>query len=121
MLCQGEDHCRAWNETRCPGGQVQVDYTDSQRVNNIQLSKNLKIVQPNTTTIYTCSVMVEEQQKRELVFVAPKILDVKEGDILCSPQAGGIMHRIVTEVSNGTHELTQMKEKARKRKMDSLN
>lgn len=98
---QEDGHCRAWNETRCPGGRVQVDYTDPQRLVNVLLAKNVKIVQPNTTIIYACPIMLEEQQKTALVFVAPKELDVKKGDVLCSPQAGGIMHKIVKELIDG--------------------
>lgn len=96
-----QDHCRAWNETRCPGGRIQVDYTDPERVVHVQLAKNVKIVEPNTTIIYACPVMLKEQQKTSNVFVAPKEIDVKEGDILCSPQAGGILHKITKEVADG--------------------
>lgn len=100
---QEEGKCRAWNTTRCPRGKVLVDYTDPQRVNNVELAKNVKIVEPNTTTIYACPVMLDEKQKVSLVFVAPKVLDVEQGDILCSPQAGGIMHKIVKEITDGEY------------------
>ncbi|KAL9982165.1 hypothetical protein ACROYT_G010976 [Oculina patagonica] len=93
--------CRAWNETRCPGGQVQVDYTDHQRMNNVELAKNVKLVDPNNTIIYSCPVTMDEQQDMSLVFVSPKHLDIRESDILCSPQAGGIMHKIVKAAIDG--------------------
>jgi len=95
--------CRGWNETSCPGGKVHVDYTDPQRVYNVELAKNLKVVEPNTTTIYACPVMLDKEDQVSAVFVAPKDLNVKEGDILLSPQAGGIMHKIVTERTNGNY------------------
>ena len=68
---------------------------------HVQLAKNVKIVEPNTTIIYACPVMLKEEQKTSNVFVAPKEIDVKEGDILCSPQAGGILHKITKEVADG--------------------
>jgi len=78
-----------------------VDYTDRRRSNNVELAKNVKLVEPNTTTIYACPVMIVNTDEMSLVFVAPKVLDVGQGDILCSPQAGGIMHKIVDVVVNG--------------------
>lgn len=101
MNFQEGSQCRAWNETRCPGGKVQVDYTDPKRVNNVELAKNVKLVEPNTTTIYACPVMLDRQEKVSLVFVAPTVLEVEKGDILCSPQAGGIMHKITAEITDG--------------------
>lgn len=80
-----------------------MDYTDPQRTKNVELAKNVKLVQPNTTTIYVCPVLMDEQQEMSLVFVAPKTLDVKEQDIVCSPQAGGIMHKIVKVVGIGKY------------------
>ena len=80
-----------------------MDYTDPQRVNNVQLAKNVKIVEPNSTIIYACPVILEGAERISPVFVSPKVLNVGEGDILCSPQAGGIMHKIVTEYTDGMH------------------
>ena len=101
MNWQGEGKCRSWNETHCPDGQVSVDYTDPERSKNVELAENVKFVEANTTVIYACPVIMAQQQVRSLVFVAPKVLEVQAGDILCSPQAGGIMHKIVAEVSDG--------------------
>ena len=78
-----------------------VDYTDPQRSENVELAENVKFVEPNTTVIYACPVIMAEHKKMSLVFVAPKVLDVQADDILCSPQAGGIMHKIVAEVRDG--------------------
>ena len=82
---------------------MKVDYTDPQRINNVELAKNVKFVEPNETVIYACPVIMAKQERVSLVFVAPRVLDVQAGDILCSPQAGGIMHRIVKEVSDGEY------------------
>ena len=78
-----------------------MDYADPQRSENVELVENVKFVEPNTTIIYACPVIMAEQKEISLVFVAPKVLDVKVGDILCSPQAGGIMHKIVAGVNDG--------------------
>jgi len=78
-----------------------VDYADPQRSENVELAENVKFVEPNTTVIYACPLIMAEQKEISLVFVAPRVLDVRVGDILCSPQAGGIMHKIVAEVSDG--------------------
>ena len=78
-----------------------MDYTDPQRSQNVELAENVKLVEQNTTVIYACPVIMAEHEEMSLVFVAPKDLDVQAGDILCSPQAGGIMHKIVAEVTDG--------------------
>jgi len=78
-----------------------VDYTDPQRSENVELAENVKFVEPNTTVIYACPVIMAERKEISLVFVAPKVLEVQAGDILCSPQAGGIMHKITAEVTDG--------------------
>jgi len=78
-----------------------VDYTDPERSHNVELAENVKFVEANTTVIYACPVTTAQHKGISLVFVAPKVLDVQAGDILCSPQAGGIMHKIVAEVSDG--------------------
>ena len=78
-----------------------MDYTDPRRSENVELAENVKFVEPNTTVIYACPVIMTEQKDISLVFVAPKFLDVQASDILCSPQAGGIMHKIVAEVTDG--------------------
>ena len=78
-----------------------MDYTDPQRSENVELAENVKFVEPNTTVIYACPVIMAERKEISLVFVAPKVIDVQAGDILCSPQAGGIMHKITAEVTDG--------------------
>ena len=78
-----------------------VDYTDPQRSENVELAGNVKFVEPNTTVIYACPVIMAEHKDVSLVFVAPRVLDVQADDILCSPQAGGIMHKIVAQVTDG--------------------
>ena len=78
-----------------------MDYTDPERGENVKLAENVKFVEANTTVIYACPVIMAQNKEISLVFVASKVLDVHVGDILCSPQAGGIMHKIVAEVTDG--------------------
>ena len=78
-----------------------MNYTDPQRRNNVEFAKNVKFVEPNETLVYTCPVILPNQERVSLVLVAPKVLKVEKGDIVCSPQAGGIMHKIVKEISDG--------------------
>ena len=82
-----------------------VDYSDPQRIKNVQLAKNVKIVEPNETIIYACPITWDAEEDPSLLFVAPKALDVKAGDILSSAQAGGIMHKIVNAVDDGNEFL----------------
>ncbi|XP_022808829.1 uncharacterized protein LOC111345812 [Stylophora pistillata] len=100
-----ENQCRSWNETQCPGGKIKVNYTDPQRKNNVEFAKNVKFVEPNETLIYACPVILPKQDTESLVLVAPRALKVKKNDILCSPQAGGIMHKIVKEIGDGPFQL----------------
>ena len=67
----------------------------------MEFAKNVKFVEPNETLIYACPVILPKQDTESLVLVAPRALKVKKNDILCSPQAGGIMHKIVKEIGDG--------------------
>ena len=85
---------------------MMVDYSNPQRIKNMQLAKNVKIVEPNETVIYACPITSDVEEDPSMLFVAPKALDVEAGDILSSPQAGGIMHKIVNAVNDGTRRLS---------------
>ena len=94
MSLQKEGNCKAWNDTRCPHGLVKVDYTDSNRIENTMLRSNVKVINPNTTRIYSCPVMIPDAEGTTTLIIAPRSLDVKTGDVLSSPQAGGLMHKV---------------------------
>ncbi|XP_022804999.1 uncharacterized protein LOC111342215 isoform X2 [Stylophora pistillata] len=100
-----ESQCTSWNETQCPGGKIVVNYTDPLRRDNVEFAKNVKFVEPNETLVYACPVILPKQDRVSLVLVAPRALKVQKGDILCSPQAGGIMHKIVKEIKDGPFQL----------------
>ena len=82
---------------------MKVDYTDPERRNNVELADNLKLVEPNDTIIYACPVIMAKQDELSLILVAPNVLNIQAGDIVSSPQAGGILHKIVKEVNDGKY------------------
>jgi len=73
---------------------VTVDYTDPNRIENTLLRSNVKVIDPNTTIIYSCPVMLPGRDETTSVFVAPRGLGIRAGDVLCSAQAGGVMHKV---------------------------
>ncbi|PFX25774.1 Tenascin-X [Stylophora pistillata] len=89
-----EGKCRSWNETRCPHGLVKVDYTDPKRINNTVLRSNVKVIDPNTTIIYSCPVLLPGRTDVTSVLILPRSLGIKAGDLLSSAQAGGVMHTV---------------------------
>ncbi|XP_078343101.1 uncharacterized protein LOC144628871 isoform X1 [Oculina patagonica] len=95
--------CRAWNETRCPHGLVQVDYKDPNRINNTLIRSNVKVIDPNTTIIYSCPVILPGQDFETSVFVVPRGLEIKVGDVLSSAQAGGVMHKVNVTTTTGPY------------------
>ena len=98
---QEKGKCRAWNETRCPYGLVQVNYKDPNRINYTLIRSNVKVIDPNTTLIYSCPVLLPGQDEATSVFVAPNGLEINVGDVLSSAQAGGIMHKVNDTTSTG--------------------
>ena len=98
---QEKGKCRAWNETRCPHGLLQVNYKDPNRINNTLIRSNVKVIDPTTTIIYSCPVLLPGQDDATSVFVAPRSLGIKVGDVLSSAQAGGVMHKVNDTTTTG--------------------
>ncbi len=73
---------------------VQVDFTDPNRINNTMLQSNVKVIDPNTTIIYSCPVILPGHDDATTVFVVPSGLKINVGDVLSSAQAGGVMHKV---------------------------
>ena len=71
-----------------------MDYTDPNRINNTLFKSNVKVIDPNTAIIYSCPVLLPGQDDATSVFVAPRDLEIKMGDVLSSAQAGGVMHKV---------------------------
>ncbi len=80
---------------------MQVDYTDSNRINNTLIRSNVKVIDPNTTIIYSCPVLLPGQDFETSVFVVPRGLGIKVGDVLSSAQAGGVMHNVNVTTTTG--------------------
>ena len=78
-----------------------MDYTDQNRIENTLLRSNVKIIDPNTTVIYSCPVTLPGDDGTTSVFVAPRSLGIKAGDVLSSPQAGGVMHKVNETTTTG--------------------
>jgi hypothetical protein len=73
---------------------VHVDYTDKSRINSTQLRSNVKVIDPNISTIYNCPVLLPGKDEITSVFVAPRELGIKVGHVVTSKQAGGMMHKV---------------------------
>ena len=71
-----------------------MDYTDPNRIESTLLKSNVKVINPNTTILYNCPVLLPGRDDTTSVFVAPKGLDIRDGDVLTSAQAGGVMHKV---------------------------
>ena len=80
---------------------VEVDYTDPNRIENTLLRSNVKVINPNSTIIYSCPVMLPGRDDTTSVFVAPRGLGIKVGDVLSGAQAGGLMHRVNLTTNTG--------------------
>jgi len=78
-----------------------VDYTDPNRINSTILKSNVKVIDPNTAIIYSCPVLLPGQDDATSVFVAPRDLGIKAGDVLSSAQAGGVMHKVTDTTNTG--------------------
>ena len=105
---QEEGKCRSWNETRCPHGLVKVDYTDPKRINNTVLRSNVKVIDPNTTIIYSCPVLLPGRTDVTSVLILPRSLGIKAGDLLSSAQAGGVMHTVNETTFAGKNSIIQL-------------
>ena len=80
---------------------MKVDYKDPNRVENTLLRSNVKVINPNTTIIYSCPVTLPGDDDTASVFVAPRGLGIEAGDVLSSPQAGGVMHKVNETTATG--------------------
>ena len=78
-----------------------MDYKDPNRINNTLIKSNVKVIDPNTTIIYSCPVLLPGQDDATSVFVAPRGLGIKAGDVLSSAQAGGVMHMVNDTTTTG--------------------
>ena len=80
---------------------MKVDYTDPDRIENTLLRSNVKVINPNTTSIYSCPVLLPGHKESMSVFVVPRSLDIRVGDVISSAQAGGVMHNVNMTTDTG--------------------
>ena len=93
--------CTGWNETRCPSGIIQPDYSDPDRVIMTQLNENIVNLDNYNISLFKCPVVSlyyednNEEDASMIVFNSDKITnDIQPRSILFSKQAGGIIHKI---------------------------
>ncbi|XP_078593656.1 uncharacterized protein LOC144871725 isoform X2 [Branchiostoma floridae x Branchiostoma japonicum] len=86
--------CPVWNEQKCPSGFVRPDYSDESRILRSLVHRNVKYVDPKKVILYSCPVepIVRETATDTTLFVAYPKIDAFDGDIISSPQSGGVMH-----------------------------
>ncbi|KAI8515001.1 hypothetical protein Bbelb_075920 [Branchiostoma belcheri] len=86
--------CPVWNEQRCPSGFVRPDYSDESRILRSLVHSNVKYVDPKKVILYSCPVepILRETATDTTLFVAYPKIDAFDGDIISSPQSGGVMH-----------------------------
>ncbi|XP_031553781.1 uncharacterized protein LOC116290811, partial [Actinia tenebrosa] len=85
--------CRTWNETRCPNGEVKIDYSDPTRIENTQIKGNVTIISPEKVTMYRCAAN-DLDDNIVTVFVFNANLTLKPGNVISSNQAGGVFHKV---------------------------
>ena len=78
-----------------------MDYADPNRINNTVIKSNVKVIDPNTTIVYSCPILLPGQDEATSVFVTPRGLGIKVGDVLSSAQAGGVMHKVNDTMTTG--------------------
>ncbi len=96
--------CSTWNEDKCPQGVVRPDYSNPSRVDNTVMSDKAIFVDPTDLLIYFCPVMVNnETGDTTNVYIVREDRGWKAGQILSSPQAGGILTKLqlVTPLEKG--------------------
>lgn len=81
--------CSSWNETRCPQGFVQKNYGNITRIDNIVVSKDLKVVTSEEAILYSCLT-------DHSTYIVLKIdsLHVRVGQIISSTQGEGILGKV---------------------------
>lgn len=85
-----------------------MDYTDPNRINNTLIKNNVKVIDPNATIIYNCPVLLPGQDDATSVFITPRSLGIKAGDVLSSAQAGGVMHKVNDSTNTGKIHMSKI-------------
>lgn len=89
------DSCATWNETKCRGGVPQIDYNNP--ANNIYMLKGNVLKISKTKKIFRCfsydKLQDDKESDYEFLLIPTNRRIVKEGQVINSDQAKGIMHK----------------------------
>ncbi|XP_078610876.1 uncharacterized protein LOC144881585 [Branchiostoma floridae x Branchiostoma japonicum] len=96
-------YCRVWDQNRCPKGFVYPLYNDTTRIEKVLTGHNVKYVPADGGPLYHCQVRFSSWGAT--LFIQEGELDVQLGQVLSSPQAGGVLHKVEQVVTEGAYTL----------------
>ncbi|XP_078611889.1 uncharacterized protein LOC144882157 isoform X2 [Branchiostoma floridae x Branchiostoma japonicum] len=97
------DYCKVWDQSRCPKGFVYPLYNDTTRIEMVLTGHNVKYVPADGDPLYHCQVRFSSWGAT--LFIQEGELDVQLGQVLSSPQAGGVLHKVEQVVTEGAYTL----------------
>ncbi|XP_078691930.1 uncharacterized protein LOC144922161 [Branchiostoma floridae x Branchiostoma belcheri] len=98
-----DGYCKVWDQSRCPKGFVYPLYNDTTRIEKILTAHNVKYVPSDGDPLYHCRVRFSSWGAT--LFIQEGELDVQLGQVLSSPQAGGVLHKVEQVVTEGAYTL----------------
>ncbi|XP_035690544.1 uncharacterized protein LOC118425664 [Branchiostoma floridae] len=99
-----KDYCSVWNEDRCPKGFIHPLYNDTTRIEKILIGHNVKYVPSDDNILYRCPVRFSSWGAT--MFVNEGNLDIRIGQVLSSPQANGVLHKVEQVTKTGDYTVT---------------
>ncbi|XP_066292657.1 uncharacterized protein [Branchiostoma lanceolatum] len=96
-------YCKVWDQSRCPKGFVYPLYNDTTRIEKVLTGHNVKYVPADGAPLYHCQVRFSSWGAT--LFIQEGELDVQLGQVLSSPQAGGVLHKVEQVVVEGAYTL----------------
>ncbi|KAI8494760.1 hypothetical protein Bbelb_273650 [Branchiostoma belcheri] len=98
-----DGYCKIWDQNRCPKGFVYPLYNDTTRIEKVLTGHNVKYVPSDGDPLYHCRVRFSSWGAT--LFIQEGELDVQLGQVLSSPQAGGVLHKVEQVVTEGAYTL----------------
>ncbi|CAH1233820.1 TNC [Branchiostoma lanceolatum] len=98
-----DGYCKVWDQSRCPKGFVYPLYNDTTRIEKVQTGHNVTYVPLDGAPLYHCQVRFSSWGAT--LFIQEGELDVQLGQVLSSPQAGGVLHKVEQVVTEGDYTL----------------
>ncbi|KAI8507318.1 hypothetical protein Bbelb_146980 [Branchiostoma belcheri] len=96
-----EDYCHVWNEDQCPKGFIHPLYNDSTRIEKILIGHNVEYVPLDGNTLCRCPVRFSSWGAT--MFVNEGDLDIRIGQVLSSPQANGVLHKVEQVIKSDSY------------------